>query len=467
MRRTRKPRVLYIAFYFPPSRGSGVYRTRATANFLADHGWDVTTFAAPMSFLMGKIGSADEGLLDMIDPRVQIVRPEFHQHVWNRDIREFSWRRRNFPVLSHRLHHWGKKHVFPESYLRWGISCVRRAVAMHTRRRFDLVVASGNPFVSFAAAWWIKKLTGVPYVVDYRDSWTLNQFTDEPMYPEEHGAWGWERRVLRDASLATFVNEGMRSWHAQRYPAYADRMTITLNGWDPDLLVAGAATAEGAAATTDDVVPTVENSAAVRAPSSPLRFSFLGTITSVQPLEEMISAFEIARDHPDLAGAELIMHGHMGFFRGAQEELQRRMGLDANGSNNGVHYRGPVAKTDVGQVYAGSDVLVFMTGGGKYVTTGKIFEYIATGLPIVSVHEPDIAAAEILREYPLWFTANSMDVGEIANSMVAAGKAARDLTLDQRAAARACAAGYTREAVLAPFEARLRQIIDAPKDRNG
>jgi len=31
-RPTRRPRILYLSFYFPPSRASGVYRARATAN---------------------------------------------------------------------------------------------------------------------------------------------------------------------------------------------------------------------------------------------------------------------------------------------------------------------------------------------------------------------------------------------------------------------------------------------------
>ncbi|MCP9967991.1 hypothetical protein [Actinomadura madurae] len=42
-----RPRLLYLAFYFPPSRASGVYRPRATANRLTELGWDVTVFAAP------------------------------------------------------------------------------------------------------------------------------------------------------------------------------------------------------------------------------------------------------------------------------------------------------------------------------------------------------------------------------------------------------------------------------------
>ena len=33
-----------------------------------------------------------------------------------------------------------------------------------------------------------------------------------------------------------FVNNALRAWHADRYPASADRMLVVPNGWDPDLL---------------------------------------------------------------------------------------------------------------------------------------------------------------------------------------------------------------------------------------
>ena len=99
------------------------------------------------------------------------------------------------------------------------------------------------------------------------------------------------------------------------------------------------------------------------------------------------------------------------------------------------------------------------SNGGRYVTSGKIFEYMATGLPIVSVHAPDIAAREVLRDYPLWFTADSLDVDRLAASFVAAGKAARDASPELRAAAREYGARFQRDAVLQPLEHRLRSLL--------
>jgi glycosyltransferase involved in cell wall biosynthesis len=436
---------LYLSFFFPPSRASGVYRGRATANHLVAKGWDVTVFAAPLRFLYEAIGSVDEELASTVDGRIRVVRPGFSQFPWQHDLRRFGRFRATMPVLARRLHMWGQAHVFPEPYGSWGLSAVARAVRMHARRRFDVVVATGNPFASFAAAWLFHKLTGVPYVVDYRDSWTLNLFTDGPAFPDDHPAWRWERRVLSQAAGVVFVNEALRGWHAARYPRVADKMMVVPNGWDADLMRPPAGPAAH--------------------PGGPLRFGYLGTLTRAQPVEELAAAFRLARRHPDLADAQLDIHGHLGFFRNSPAELMTRLGLpgdDPAGGDEGIVYRGPVSKTEVGAVYGDSDVLVFLAGGGRYVTSGKIFEYMAAGRPIVSVHTPDIAATEVLAGYPLWFTAHSLDPDEIAQTMIAAGKAARDLTPDQHAAAVDYAGTYARVNLIAPLESRLYSVIKRP-----
>jgi glycosyltransferase involved in cell wall biosynthesis len=440
-RRPSAPRVLYLSFYFPPSRASGVYRARATANHLVQHGWDVTVLAAPLSFLHEATGSVDEKLADTVDPRVHLERPWQSLFGWTPDVRRFGWLHRQMPTLTHTLHEFSHR-LFPERYNTWGLAAVAKALRLHLRKRFDVVVATGNPFAAFGAAWLIHKLTGVPYVVDYRDAWTLDLFADEPAFPPGHSAWRWERRVLRDASAAVFVNDALRRWHADRYAADAGKMMIVPNGWDADVL-------------TDAAAP---------APASGLRFSYVGTVTPHQPVLELAEAFRRARSHPLIADAELNLYGHLGFFKGTHHQLAHALDLDEDnrvgGEDTGIHYRGPVSKTEIAETYAQSDVLVFLAGGGKYVTSGKIFEYMAVGKPIVSVHAPGIAAAEVLAGYPLWFTADSLDPDDVAQSMIAAGKAAADLTPQARAAARAYAERYTRDRVLVPFEQRLRAIIE-------
>lgn len=441
----RRPRLLYLAFYFPPSRASGVYRARATANHFAAAGWDVTVFAAPLPFLYDVIGSVDEQLVDTVDPRIKVERPKLNLYRWEHELRNMSWLRGMAPGPAKRFFVWREEKQFPEQYVSWARSAVARALKLHRQEKFDAVLATGNPFAAFAGAWALGKLARIPYVIDYRDSWTLDLFKDGPAFPPEHPAWKWEKRVIGGSAVTVFVNNALRDWHAKRYPDAADRMMVVPNGWDPDLL------------DVDVNVP----APAVAHGDRPLQFNYLGTVTTHQPVEEMATAFEIARRHPDLAGAELNVYGHLGFFQHSHSSFLPRLGLDSHGRvdptlDTGIRLRGPVSKIEVSSVYQGSDVLVFLAAGGRYVTSGKIFEYMATGRPIVSVHAPDIAAREVLEGYPLWFSADSLNVDHLAQSFIAAGKAARDASPELRAMARRHAERYIRDTLLEPLEARMR-----------
>ncbi|GAA4233751.1 hypothetical protein GCM10022254_36920 [Actinomadura meridiana] len=485
----RRPRLLYLAFYFPPSRASGVYRPRATANLLVEKGWDVTVFAAPLPFLRDAIGSFDEKLLDSVDPRINVVRPNLNQFMWKRDVRDFSRFRGTFPHLAHWMYNWGQKHVFPENYSSWARASVRRALRLHARKRFDVVLATGNPFASFAAAYLFNRLTRTPYIVDNRDAWTLDLFSEEPAFEDGHPAYSWERRVLKSASNAVFVNEALRSWHAERYPRVADRMLVVPNGWDSDTLVGA-----------PEPPAKIRDGQEERRP----RFSYVGTLTGKQPIEAMIDGFGRAREHPDLAGAQLDLHGYLGFFKGADVNLLHRLtsrpdepaeaeqseqgeqnqeteqGQEAAQSQEaapvspdkqetvseqggqdlapGVNYCGPVSKTELFEVYRNSDVLVFLAGGARYVTSGKIFEYMAAGRPIVSVHASGSAAEEVLRDYPLWFNPGGLEPEAIAASMVEAAKAAAGLDQRQIAEAYEYAKRFERTASLEPLVRRLNEL---------
>jgi glycosyltransferase involved in cell wall biosynthesis len=431
--------VLYLSFYFPPSRASGVFRARATANHLAEAGWDVTVLTAPREFFEYHLDGAADPLLEAtVDPRVKVERPAMNAYAFEHDVRRFGRFRRTFPNVAQKLYEVTQKRVFGEHYLGWIPAVVRTAVARHLRRPFDLVLATGNPFVSFAAARQLGKLFKVPYVVDFRDAWTFNQFTGELTFPEGGPMTQWEKKVVMDAAEVVFVNDGMRRWYADRYPSAAKRMQVVPNGWEPELL--------GRAEFRESD------------PNRPLRFSYLGTVTSWLPLEVLIAGWRLARSHPLLADAELDVHGHLGFFPADVALLQPR--IEA-GADVGVVYRGAFAKTEASRLYAESDALVFCVPGAKFVTSGKVFEYMATGKPIVSVHESDIAATDVLEGYPLWFSGAKLNEENVAESFIAAAKAARDLDRPTFDAALRHADRYTRDATLTPWEHRLRALAGA------
>lgn len=433
----RRPRVLYLAFYFPPTRASGVYRGLATANHFAAAGWDVTVFTPEREFFRDYIKSFDDSLDAAVRDDLRVERVHFPGRAWERDIRKFSWFRGNFPVLSNKFNRWAENRFFPEAYSPWIPRVVKRARQLHAEQPFDLILATGNPHASFAAAWMLRKLLRIPYVVDYRDSWTLNLFHDELAYPEGSPAITWEARVLRHAAKIVFVNDALLDWHRHRYPFAADRMTVVQNGWEPGFL-----------GELPDGLPD---------PRRPLRFGYLGTVTTHVPIEEFFSGWRLARKEPVLEGAVASLYGHLGFFPSSAGALKEKLPLD---EGIDVTYEGPVAKTDVGKVYAGLDVLLLILAGARYVTSGKVYEYMATGKPIVSVHDPQCAASKPLAGYPLWFPVRDLSPESVRDAVLVAAEAARGLTAEQVQACRDYAAAYTRDAQLAPFERELRGLVD-------
>lgn len=430
----RRPRVLYLAFYFPPTRASGVFRSRATANFLAERGWDVTVHTAPREFFTDYIDSCDPTLEEGIDPRVEVVRPGMSFAHWEKDIRKFSWFRGSFPTLATMVRRKVTDAVFPEHYSSWISRVVTRALTEHARRRYDVVVATGNPFASFAAAWILHRLLRVPYVLDYRDSWTFNQFTEEVKYPPGHQAWRWEARVLAEASEIVFVNGGMRGWYADRYPAAADRMTVVPNGWEPEIL--GDVSAEPVG-------------------DRPLRFGYVGTVTDAMPMDELFEGWRLARKDPAMSDASLHIYGHLGFFPQHVASLRPRIERHRDA---GVHYEGAVGKADIAGVYDGLDVLLFWVPGARYVTSGKVFEYMATGKPMVSVHRPDIAAVDVLSGHPQWVPNRTLEPEDVAEALVEGARRALTTTPEVVRRSKEHALAFTREAVLTPWEQRLRVI---------
>lgn len=429
-----RPHALYVALGFPPSRGSGVFRALATAHGLLEAGFDVTVLTVDKDFWFHYTG-ADEELEKQVDPRLRIVRVPLQVPMQEWDLRRWSRSR----VYAPRV--WRKNQVrrdkameFPEvNYAAWADPVSEAAFRIHEERAVDVTVATVNPNVDAYAAYRLKERHGVPYVVDQRDAWTLMQFTGERLHALDSPQVAWERRLFEAADEVWFVNNAMREWHGEVYPAAADRMRVVMNGWDPALLTP----------------------APPRTGDGPVRFGFLGTLTTQVPLQAFLDGWHQALDDPAMAGAQADIRGHLGFYRAPNQQIANQL-LDF--ADDGVSYGGSVAKTAISSTYAEMDALLMLLGGGRFVTSGKVFEYVATGLPVVSVTPTDSGANEVLRDYPMWFPAVSLEPSDVADALRACAAAVRASGPAEREACVAYAQRYRREVQLAPALAAVRRI---------
>lgn len=420
--------LLYTAWSFPPSRAGGVYRALATVNAFADAGWDVTVLTVPRSIFIDSTG-ADLRLEEQVRDGVSVVRVEPNVPAYQNDIGRWPWARARHPELFKLADLRRDYRHFPEpNYGRWRPALEAAAERIHRGRQVDLAIGTANPHVDFVPGWHLNRRFGVPYVMDYRDAWQLDVFTGKKLVTALPSVDRWEARLMASAAEIWFVNDAIRGWHVAAHPESSERMHVVANGFDE----------YGSPLT----VP-------VRAErDAGLVFGYIGTITDKVPFRELVDGWEIARARGGLiSSARLILRGYLGHFGTVSDRLQQD--LD-RARALGITYGGPVSKADIVDAYSGFDALVLALGTGRYVTSGKVYEYAATGMPVAAIHDPGNAATDVLRGSSVHVPIRSITAQAVAEALEETARLALSQTAQERASAQRWAAGYSRTAQLTP-----------------
>jgi glycosyltransferase involved in cell wall biosynthesis len=432
-----QPHLLYVAWGYPPSRSAGMYRALATANAFARSGWRVTVLTTTRD-TFERITGSDPATETAIDPSISVVRIPFDEELGENDLAHWSRARVFSPLLWTYLRGLAARASFPEAgYGAWHRPLVKAARTIHAADPVDLVLGTANPNVDFAPGFDLNHSHGIPYVMDHRDAWNLDLYTGGRLASRRSRSGRLERRMLAGATEAWWVNQPLRDWHAAEYPERAADFHVVSNGYDPNFL--------------DAAHPR-------RADPKQLVFGYLGTIYGRMPLREAFEGWRLAREQSALMrNARLLIRGRLGHF--AQSDPSTAA-LIAEFAGDGVSYDGPVSKTGVADAYRQFDALLFLISKSPYITSGKVFEYAATGLPIAGVHDPQTAAAAVLRGYPLWFPAADLGRQSVADSLSAAAERAVQLTRRDLEDAQSWAKPLARENQLLPRIAALRGIVD-------
>jgi len=429
------PHLLYVAWGYPPARTGGVHRAVATANRFAELGWRVTVLTADLDFWETHTG-ADPSLLDLVDPRIEVLRVPFSWPAKDPDLSHWPLWRVLTPRLWWRWRVWKDRRDFPEpAYGPWATPIAEAARSLHAADPVDLVVATVNPYVDAVPGLTLHAESGVPFVVDYRDAWSLDMFSGATLHSPDSPIGRTEQDWFEKAEEIWFVNQPIRDWHAERHPRQAERMYVVPNGIDniatfPPRLHHG--TDPGDA----EVV-----------------FGYLGTLTYRVPLSVLLAGWRLAREQ-GLVGERdrMDLRGYLGYYRAADEEIAAEI---AGAADANVSYGGPVAKAEVAGFYAGCHVLLLAMGSGRYVTSGKTYEYAATGLPIVGIYDDRTEARSTLAGYRLLDEVAALTAEDVATALGRGRARALGLTEDEVAEARAWSRRLLRTAGLDP---RIRSL---------
>lgn len=431
-----KPHLIYLAWAFPPAAKSATYRMLATANSFVRAGWDVTVISLTEDAWRHEQG-LDTSLMALVDPRIRIRRVPLLREDLATDIREYDQSRAENPMQWLKQLREGDTELFPEVvYGRWRDDVVAAVRAAHADKPADLFLASATPYTFFAPALDLWQRFSVPYVVDYRDSWAIDILKDKPGFAPDSAQAQFESELLSHATEAWFVNAEIRDAYAAIYPDHAGSFHVVRNGSD-------------AATGTDQIGIRIPD------PEKGLTFGYLGTVTfDVKRMRALCDGWRIAGERNEvIRRSRLEFRGYMG--TGSARGHTAQAEIIEQGRDIGISYKGVVPKAETAAVYESWDALVLCLVGGRFVTSGKVYDYMSTGLPIMSVHDWEHAAVEVLTGYPLWMRNEGVDADDIADAFERTAEMACAASVADHEQARDFSRRYERYAQFRPAVERL------------
>jgi len=361
-------RVLILAYFYPPLAGGGVHRVLSFTRHLPAHGWACTVVCAGAH----DFWVSDASLVEQVPADTEVIRVEGGSGLsaWLKLSRGDATGRRSgrafTPLRS--LVDW---FLLPDSYAGWARRARAVVQARLERGDVDVLLSSSPPDSAHLAAGDVARATGVPWVADFRDPWVGLHFRTPPTPWHAAAQRAMEARVLTNASLVVAASRT----HADALSARTEQRPRAVlhvpNGFEP--------------APASAVPPDPDH----------FRIVFTGSLTLMDDVATLIEALShlLARE----PGARAVLSVQLyGPYDRDWEARARSRGLDGV-----LRFAGSRPHAEARGAQRAADLLLLWRPHGEGFRTmvpGKLYEYLASGRPILALlPERDEAAALVRR----------------------------------------------------------------------
>lgn len=233
-------KLLMIINEFPPTGQSGVQRALKVLKYACREGWEVHAVvpAKPVR------KETDYSLLDEI-PATAMIHRVGGLGIRSRNVSRITSTRfadtmpknplsRGFWTLAKFINDL----LWPiDKQIGWMPFATRKAASLIRSHGIRNLYITAYPYSSFLAGIKLKKLFGdkIFWVADYRDAWQFAPLLEKKVLPFRfnHIARA-DAGVLKTCDRAVFVTPHIRSQYVTRYPWLADKSHVITNGYDED-----------------------------------------------------------------------------------------------------------------------------------------------------------------------------------------------------------------------------------------
>jgi glycosyltransferase involved in cell wall biosynthesis len=368
-------KVLVVAYFFPPIGGGGVQRTVKFVKYLRDFGYEPTV----LTVKKGK-HSVDDTSFDKDIPKdVRIVRTNFiglfapkkKTSVGPSTSNGGSTKKSFVKKTLASVYHFCERFFFiPDIQMLWRPFAVGKALSVLRKEKFDVIYSTSSPFTNHLIARDLHRITGIPWVADFRDHWTLAPGYQPPSFVHRWLDRHFEESILHEASGIIFNTETNRREVQESFRFTPSKTDVIYNGFD-----------------------SVDFGNFSFKKESGIHGYYIGSLYGKDySAREIIAALNIAlreREDIDLT------------FIGDIDTFSREIIMSSSLFNKKIFLKGYVPHSEITQFTLQAGFLVLTLPNLPRVecwVPQKMYEYVGSGRPIFALAPENGEVAQILKE---------------------------------------------------------------------
>ena len=402
-------KLLIVAYPFPPTGGAPVKRTLKFLKFLPHYGWRPAVLTVEERMAR----HPDPSLLPEIPAGIPVYRAWSPGRFFKKKESSGTPTRASAGKADRASGRGGWIRRFrgflrtwvaiPDAFILWAPFAVARGLRIIRREKVSVIYSTAPPFTDHLVALVLKKITGKPLVVDFRDAWIAEPAKVWPHSTRKRIESRLEEKVIRGADAVISATEGVTRDFRERYPREDPLKFHTItNGYDGEDFRGIRPVSSSAAKLR------IVHTGIFRLERSPRTFlNALSLLLKERPqLRERVEVVFVGKNLPLSDGKRV-------------EEYVREFGLE-----DVVEIGGFVSRRESLAYQKSADLLLLVVGKvppdltDKYGIPGKVYDYIASGVPILAITDEG-PVSRLVRRTRTGVVAPVEDVAAIKNLLAA------------------------------------------------
>ena len=373
-------KVLIIANQFPPMGGSGVQRSVKFVKHLSKFGYEPIVLTREV----GNMTLKDETLMKDIPKGTKIVRTKALEPTELRGAMRIPGK-----VMG--------KLMIPDSARLWAVNARKTALEVIDREGIKMIYTTSAPYSDHLLGLYVKKKRpDVKWAVDFRDEWTNNPYTlDNPYNPMRTAIEKkMESKVLNTADVLITNTPVMRQNFVENNNLKGDNFYVIPNGYDEE---------------------DFQGMDLSKPKNQKLTMVYTGALYGRRKPDTFFEALKQLKDERNIDGSKLVVKLIGNYHK---DKLQAQ--IDSYGLTEQFEIVGYVPHNVCIEQQLAADVLVMIEGTGRGANafyTGKIFEYMNTGRPVLAILPEDGAAAGLVRESRIGIVSHTDNIEAIKKNI--------------------------------------------------